>query len=195
MLEKLGMPELAGKWPQELLPLGAPVGGLTHAAAAHLGLPVGTLVAQGGADAFVGCVEERVLLPSTDPVGLGLFLTCSFISWRDNKPPRLRRILGLGVVRPGLMALLTGSSHLQLGVVAEPIHGPGIFGTYRDAVVPGTHVIEGGQTSTGSIVNWFKRTLVPPDVGYDELNAEAGAVPPGCEGLACLDHFQVRSNQ
>jgi ribulose kinase len=39
-------------------------------------------------------------------------------------------------------------------------------------------------------VNWFKRNLVPSDVGYDTLNAEAAAVPPGCEGLSCLDHFQ-----
>ena len=46
MMEKLGISDLAGKLPRELLPLGAPVGGLTAEAAAHLGLPPGTLVAQ-----------------------------------------------------------------------------------------------------------------------------------------------------
>ena len=106
------MSELIDKWPKELLELGAPVGGLTQAAALALGLPVGTLVAQGGADAFIG-------------------------------------MLGLGVTQPGQMALLTGSSHLQLGLVGQEVHGRGIFGTYSDALIPGTHVIEGGQTSTG----------------------------------------------
>lgn len=35
-----------------------------------------------------------------------------------------------------------------------PARNAGIFGTYPDAVLPGLHVVEGGQTSTGSILNW-----------------------------------------
>ena len=79
MLAQLGLQALLAKWPQEVLPMGAVVGGLTAAAAAHLGLPEGLPVAQGGADADVGMV-------------------------------------GLGVIHPGQLALLTGSSHLHLGV-------------------------------------------------------------------------------
>jgi len=41
-------------------------------------------------------------------------------------------------------------------------------------------------------VHWLKRTLCGPEVTYDMLNAEAEAVPPGCDGLLALDHFQVR---
>ena len=78
MLRALGLEALLEKWPNEVLALGEVVGGLTAAAAAHLGLPEGLPVAQGGADAFVGMV-------------------------------------GLGVIDPGQMALLTGSSHLHLG--------------------------------------------------------------------------------
>ncbi|GFR48094.1 hypothetical protein Agub_g9774 [Astrephomene gubernaculifera] len=161
LLSQLGLSSLAAKWPTSsssssssapLLP-GQLVGGLTPAAAAHLGLLPGTPVAQGGADAFIG-------------------------------------MLGLGVVAPGQMALLTGSSHLQLGVVGSELHGPGFFGTYRDAVLPGCHVIEGGQTSTGSVLAWFRRTCCAPGTPYSELDAEAAAVPPGCEGLTALDHFQ-----
>ncbi|PNH06036.1 Ribulokinase [Tetrabaena socialis] len=153
LMAKLGIPDLADKWPAEVLALGDEVGGLTPAAAAHLGLPAGTLVAQGGADAFVG-------------------------------------MIGLGVVAPGQMALLTGSSHLQLGIVGRELHGPGFFGTYQDAVLPGCHVIEGGQTSTGSVLAWFRRTCCAPGTSYTQLDAEAAAVPPGCEGLVALDHFQ-----
>jgi ribulose kinase len=73
-----------------------------------------------------------------------------------------------------------------------PLHGAGFFGTYPDAVIPGLHVIEGGQTSTGSVVNWLRSSVAGEAgwPGYDALNAAAAALPPGCEGLLCCDHFQ-----
>jgi ribulose kinase len=98
-------------------------------------------------------------------------------------------MIGLGVVRPGKLALITGSSHLQLGVSAKPFHGKGIWGTYPDAVIPDLHIVEGGQTSTGSIVNWLKH-LLPDSISYDKLNNDAKSLPPGAEGLVVLDHFQ-----
>ena len=52
--------------------------------------------------------------------------------------------------------------------------------------------MEGGQTSTGSVVAWYRRLLgFEEGQGYEELNAAAEAVPPGSEGVLCLDHFQV----
>ena len=98
-------------------------------------------------------------------------------------------MLGLGVVRPGSLAFLTGSSHLQLGLSESAFHGAGIWGTYADAVIPGLHVVEGGQTSTGSVVKWF-RDLLGEAVSYDLLNEEAKDLPPGSEGLVVQDHFQ-----
>ena len=97
--------------------------------------------------------------------------------------------IGLGVVRPGSLALITGSSHLQLGMSATEVHGRGIWGSYADAVVPGLHVIEGGQTSTGSVIAWLRR-LLGEGVDFDTLNAEAAAVPPGSDGVLVQEHFQ-----
>lgn len=98
-------------------------------------------------------------------------------------------MIGLGVSEPGEMALITGSSHLQLGIAAAPIHRAGVWGTYMDAVYPGKPIIEGGQTSTGSIIAWFKRHFAA-GVSFDDLNAAAAALPAGAEGLIVLDHFQ-----
>ena len=158
MLTAVGMDDLAAKWPQEALPPGALVGGLTPEAAEHLGLRAGLAVAQGGADAFIG-------------------------------------VLGLGVLHAGELALLTGSSHLHLGVCQQPQHGPGVWGAYEGALpFPGGGcILEGGQTSTGSVAAWCRRLFSGPDgplVSYAQLDAEAAAVPLGCEGLLCLDHFQ-----
>ncbi|EFN54952.1 hypothetical protein CHLNCDRAFT_134711 [Chlorella variabilis] len=159
MLRTLGLEALLHKWPAEVLPLGAVVGGLTAAAAEHLGLPQGVVVAQGGADADIGMVRSGG--------GGGI---------------------GLGVIRPGQLALLTGSSHLHLGVTDQVFHGKGMWGVYPDALLPGVHVVEGGQTSTGSAVAWYRRLV--GEEGYEALNREAEAVAPGCEGVVCLDHFQ-----
>jgi len=152
LVRHLGMEALLEKWPREVVPLGAVIGGLTAQAAEHLGLAKGLPVTQGGADAFIA-------------------------------------MIGLGVIRPGRLALITGSSHLQLGLSDTEFHGQGVWGSYADAVVPGLHVVEGGQTSTGSIVAWLRR-LLGEQTTYERLDAEAASLPPGAEGLVVLDHFQ-----
>ena len=97
-------------------------------------------------------------------------------------------MIGLGVARPGQLALITGSSHLQFGVTEAPLHAQGVWGSYADIVYPGRFIVEGGQTSTGSIINWLGRLTGGLD--YAELNARAAALAPGAEGLIVLDHFQ-----
>jgi ribulokinase len=96
---------------------------------------------------------------------------------------------GLGVAQPGQLALITGSSHLLLGVSQHAMSAQGLWGSYANAVYPGRHIIEGGQTSTGSIVNWLRR-LAGGDLDLAALNVEAAKIEPGCDGLLVLDHFQ-----
>lgn len=97
-------------------------------------------------------------------------------------------MIGLGVAQPGQLCLITGSSHLQFGVTDAALHAPGVWGSYADIVTPGRHVVEGGQTSTGSIVNWLGRLTGGMD--YDDLTARAQALQPGSDGLIVQDHFQ-----
>jgi ribulose kinase len=98
-------------------------------------------------------------------------------------------MIGLGVAQPGQLCLITGSSHLQFGVTEKPFHAPGMWGAYADIVYPDRYIIEGGQTSTGSIINWLRR-LVGGEFDLDEMNSKAAALPPGSEGLIVQDHFQ-----
>ena len=107
--------------------------------------------------------------------------------------------LGLGVVEPGTMALITGSSHVMIGQSAHPIHGQGFWGSYTDALLPGQYTVEAGQVSTGSVVAWFKNQFAADAVAeakkrgvdpYVVLTEMAEKVPIGSDGLIALDYFQ-----
>ena len=89
-------------------------------------------------------------------------------------------MVGLGVSRPGQLALITGSSHLQFGVTGEPLSAPGVWGAYADILYPDRYIVEGGQTSTGSIINWLGRLTGGLD--FAELNAKAAQLEPGVGG-------------
>ncbi|MDZ4310734.1 MAG: FGGY-family carbohydrate kinase [Cypionkella sp.] len=98
-------------------------------------------------------------------------------------------MIGLGVAQPGQLALITGSSHLLFGVTEAPLHAPGVWGAYPDIVYPDRWIVEGGQTSTGSIINWLRR-MTGGTLDLTEMNRLAEALEPGCEGLIVQDHFQ-----
>jgi ribulose kinase len=98
-------------------------------------------------------------------------------------------IVGLGVTEPGQLALITGSSHLHLAVTDRATFNRGWWGPYEDCVYRGSSVIEGGQTSTGSIIKWFTNNFCAT-ASLKELNEAAQRIPPGADGLVALDHFQ-----
>jgi FGGY-family pentulose kinase len=107
--------------------------------------------------------------------------------------------LGLGVTEPGKMALITGSSHVMIGQTSVPIHSPGFWGAYTDALIPGQYTVEAGQAATGSIVAWFKNQFATDAVEkarergvdpYEVLTEMAEQVPVGSDGLVVLDYFQ-----
>lgn len=164
-----------------------------HYRAREGGWPAG-LCARAGAPELPGKWPARVLAPGTT-IGpltpqaashLGLIAGTRVVQGGSDASVAM---IGLGVVEAGAMALITGSSHLQLGLSERPLHGPGIWGSYADAVVPGLHLVEGGQTSTGSVVSWFRR-LLGEGASYAQLDEEAAAVAIGSEGVLAQDHFQ-----
>lgn len=107
--------------------------------------------------------------------------------------------IGLGVVTPGRLALITGSSHVITGQTDRAVSGRGFFGAYTDGVVPGQYTVEAGQSSTGSVLRWFKDHFAHDAVAeagrrgisaYDVLNERSAHLPPGADGLVVNEWFQ-----
>jgi FGGY-family pentulose kinase len=104
-------------------------------------------------------------------------------------------MIGLGAVEPGDLALIVGSSTCHMALSPTPVFAD-IWGPYPDALVEGSFTLEGGQTATGSIVQWLLRltgqTEADGELGsvIARLEAEAARLPPGAEGLIVVDHFQ-----
>ncbi len=108
-------------------------------------------------------------------------------------------MIGLGAVASGKMAMIMGSSTCHLVNAEKPLLGTGMLGCYPDAIRPGLFTLEGGQTATGSIVNWYREHFAGNEAQEAErtgqsvfaiLDGKAAAAPAGCEGLVCLDHWQ-----
>ncbi len=102
-------------------------------------------------------------------------------------------MIGLGTIRAGQLCLITGSSHLHCFITNKPTSAPGTWGAYRGAPLAHTCFMEGGQSSTGSLVRWVRDLVSGPGdekVGYEELDDEAAAIPPGSDGLVALETWQ-----
>lgn len=108
--------------------------------------------------------------------------------------------IGLNALEPGQVALITGSSHVVTAHVANPINVKGLFGSFPDALYPGSNLLEGGLASSGSVLRWFTEGFVGDKVAaaasssgkktlayLDEL---AEKIPPGSEGLIVQEHWQ-----
>ncbi len=108
-------------------------------------------------------------------------------------------IIGLNAYREGKVALITGSSNLVVANVEKSTHIKGIWGAYPDCLVKGLYALEGGQVSTGSIVEWLIKNfcsdlkIKASEKGksvYEYLEEEATKLPVGAEGVLALDFFQ-----
>lgn len=128
--ETIDLPELLEeqKIGDTINPPGQLIGTLTDQAAADLGLTTQTKVATGIIDAHAGAIGV-----------LGL----EFESTPD--PAELEEFL----------ALIGGTSSCHLAVSREPKFIPGVWGPYYDALLPDMWLTEGGQSTSGSLVDYM----------------------------------------
>ena len=97
-----------------------------------------------------------------------------------------------------IFASMGSSNWIQINVDKE-FHAKGLFGSYPDLVVDNFSV-EGGQTSTGSVLKWFKTNFISRQIEdeaekrgmsvYQYLDTEAAKLPIGSEGVVVIEHWQ-----
>jgi ribulokinase len=98
-------------------------------------------------------------------------------------------MVGVGAIEPGSMAMIVGTSTCHMAQSAEPIFAD-VWGPYPESVREGVYTIGGGQSTTGSIVNWLVNDVALGSIDYERIDDLASEVPPGSEGLIALDFFQ-----
>ena len=98
--------------------------------------------------------------------------------------------LGAGVVAPGPVSEMAGSSTCLNAAVPEPLDE--LLVTHYTHVVPGPFTTETGINTTGAAIEWLAgllyggRAVRARGVDYLRLDAEAAAVEPGADGVLAL---------
>ncbi|KAL4812625.1 FGGY family of carbohydrate kinase [Aspergillus spinulosporus] len=119
----------------DYLSAGELVGKLCEKAAADLGLPAGIAIGSGVIDAYagwIGTVGAKVELESEQ-------LTSD--AAKNDISQAFSRL-----------AAVAGTSTCHLAMSPEPVFVPGVWGPYRDTIIPGYWMAEGGQSATGELL-------------------------------------------
>lgn len=117
------------------------VGHLSEKAASDLGLPAGIAVGSGVIDAYagwVGTVGAKVKLSSHE--------LSSEYSIHDKNQAFSR------------LAAVAGTSTCHIAMSPEPVFVKGVWGPYRDVLIPGYWMAEGGQSATGELLKHVLET-------------------------------------
>lgn len=91
----------------------------------------------------------------------------------------------VGVRRPGDQMLMYGSTMFLVQVIDEYHSDPTLWTTA--GVEPGSLALAAGTSTAGSLIGWLQK--VTGGASFDDLMAEASAVPPGSEGLLVLPYL------
>jgi L-ribulokinase len=92
---------------------------------------------------------------------------------------------GVGEAGPGTMVMVLGTSscHMLNAVEGKPIEG--VAGIVEGGILPGMFGYETGQAAVGDAFAWLLKLLNLDS--FDQLAADAIALPAGAEGVLCLD--------
>lgn len=160
--EAIELGDLISKFPPDVLDMDQPVGRLTPEAASQLGLTEETVVAEGGADAFVGMIGLNVIEP-----GRLAFITGSSHLHLGMSPKAFHK---KGIFGSYPNAVIRGQHTVEGGQISTG----SILKWYK------THFL-GHQTREAEKIN--------KDI-YEFMDELAKTIPIGSEGLIVLDSFQ-----
>jgi xylulokinase len=96
--------------------------------------------------------------------------------------------LGVGVVEPGILSVVLGTSGVVLAALPEYTAEPQARVHVFCHAVPGTWEAMGVMLSAAGALQWFRDALAP-GATFVQLVAEADESPPGAEGLTFLPYL------
>ena len=98
-------------------------------------------------------------------------------------------MFGLNVIVPNKIGVIMGTSFVHLCLAEEKKEYKGIWGPYDGAVIDKLWLLEGGQISAASVLDWYQNNFYQGD-SYETIIRQAEEIPIGCDGLVALDFFQ-----
>ncbi|KIV89959.1 hypothetical protein B0A52_01594 [Exophiala mesophila] len=125
----------------EYLSAGELAGYLCEKAAADLGLPPGIAVGSGVIDAYAGWIGT---------VGAKVNLTPDELDTSAASNDQSQAFTRLAAV--------AGTSTCHLVLSPDPVFVPGVWGPYRDSIIPNFWMAEGGQSATGELLKHVLET-------------------------------------
>jgi len=97
--------------------------------------------------------------------------------------------LGVGVVEPGTVSVVLGTSGVVLAALPEYAHDARARVHAFCHAVPDTWEAMGVMLNAGGSLRWLRDALAP-GASYDELTADAAGWGPGADGLTFLPYLQ-----
>jgi len=97
--------------------------------------------------------------------------------------------LGVGVVRPGPLSVVLGTSGVVFAALDRYVHDREARVHVFCHAVPATWEAMGVMLSAAGSLRWL-RDVLAPGAGYDELTADAARWQPGVQGLSFLPYLQ-----
>ncbi|MFO0943480.1 MAG: ribulokinase [Pirellulales bacterium] len=92
---------------------------------------------------------------------------------------------GVGAADPGTLVMVMGTSscHMLNSTQNKPVAG--IAGLVKGGILPGLYGYETGQAAVGDAFAWLIKLL--KEDGFDQISREAKQLPPGADGVMCMD--------
>ena len=94
---------------------------------------------------------------------------------------------GSGAAEPDTLVMVMGTSSCHMLNSLSEREVPGVAGIVKDGILPGFFGYETGQAAVGDAFDWLRRLTGQAD--FQVLSRNAAALPPGAEGVRCLDWF------
>jgi len=94
---------------------------------------------------------------------------------------------GAGAAEPGTFVMVLGTSSCHMLNATEERSVPGVAGVVEGGILPGFFGYETGQAAVGDAFDWLRRSVGHAD--FTQLAQQSASLPPGAEGVLCIDWF------